>query len=57
MRDAGLKKRCIVFSKGKGLVGGWVFLVKKLHILEVELRVNRPGGGAGSEGRRVKAIR
>ena len=41
-RDANLKKHYIVFPEGKGLVGGWVLLAKKLRILRVEPKVRRP---------------
>ena len=49
MRDVGLKKHCIVFPEGKGLVGGWVLLAKKLRILGVEPKISRLGGSIVSE--------
>ena len=56
VRDAGLKKHCIVFPEGKGLVGGWGLLAKKLRILRVEPKVSRIGGSIVSEGRMEKTI-
>ena len=35
MRDVEAKKYCLVFPKGKGLVGGWFLLAKKLRALGV----------------------
>ena len=57
VRDSESKKHCVVFPKGKGLVGGWVLLTKKLHLLRVEPKANRSGGGADSEARRVKLFK
>ncbi|RVW59638.1 hypothetical protein CK203_103273 [Vitis vinifera] len=35
VRDVEAKKYCLVFPEGKGLVGGWFLLAKKLRALEV----------------------
>ena len=35
VRDVEAKKYCLVFPKGKGLVGGWFLLAKKLRALGV----------------------
>ena len=35
MRDLEAKRFCLIFPKGKGLVGGWFLLAQKLRALEV----------------------
>ena len=35
MRDVEAKKYCLVFPEGKGLVGGWFLLAKKLRALGI----------------------
>ena len=47
--DPESKRYCLVFLEGKGILGGWVLLAKKLRFLGVLSR-DEPRGNAASYG-------
>ncbi|RVW52772.1 hypothetical protein CK203_076653 [Vitis vinifera] len=51
--DSETKRHCLMFPKGKGILGGWVFLAEKLRSLRVSTR-DEPRGSPLSIGQSVE---